>query len=70
MLFNQDIEERSVAILRKARELFVKNVTDLGSGDISGKARLIRFMERTLDRREGAAAAAVPVSGTINEGEL
>ena len=57
-----------MAILRKARELFVKNVTDLGSGDISRKARLIRFMERTLDRREGAAAAAVPVSG--NGGEL
>ena len=56
-----------MAILKKARELFVKNVTELGSGDISGKARLIRFMERTLDRREGAAAASIPVS---NEGEL
>ena len=35
----------------------MKNVTELGSGDISGKARLIRFMERTLDRRAGAADA-------------
>ena len=57
-----------MAILKKARELFVKNVTELGSGDISGKARLIRFMERTLDRREGAASVAanpadVPVEG-------
>ena len=44
-------------ILKKSREAFVKNVTDLATGDQNGKQKLIRFIERVIDRRAGAEEA-------------
>ena len=46
-----------MAILKKSREMFIKNVTDLATGDQNGKQKLIRFIERVIDRRAGAAEA-------------
>ena len=43
--------------------MFVKNVTDLATGDQNGKQKLIRFIERVIDRRAGAAEAAEAVKG-------
>ncbi len=48
-----------MAILKKAREMFIKNVTDLTTGDSNGKQKLVRFIERVIDRRVGAAEAVV-----------
>ncbi len=32
-------------------------VNDLSTGDCSGKVKLVRYMERVIDRRMGAAEA-------------
>ena len=47
-----------MAILKKSREKFVKDVTELATGDQNGKQKLIRFIERIIDRRAGAAEAS------------
>ena len=43
--------------MRKSREAFVQTINDLSQGDISGKQRVIRYIERVIDRRAGAAEA-------------
>ncbi len=65
----QDIEERSSAILRKSREAFIKMVNDLSTSDCSGKQKVLRYMERVLDRRVGAAEAAGKGKGQGKGGE-
>ena len=47
-----------MAILKKSREKFMKDVTELATGDQNGKQKLIRFIERVIDRRAGAAEAS------------
>ena len=47
-----------MAILKKSREMFVKNVTVLATGDQTRKQKLTRFIERVIDRRAGAAEAS------------
>ena len=63
-----------MAILRKARNLFTANVNDLGAGDLNGKQRVLRFIERTIDRRQGAQAAAAPApavrGGAVEDEDL
>ena len=46
-----------MAILKKTRETFVTTVIELGRGDVNGKQRVVRYMERVIDRRAGAAEA-------------
>ncbi len=41
-----------MAILKKARELFVKNVNELSQGDFSGKQRVVRCMDAARRRRQ------------------